>query len=83
MTVQTDWRLARLFDVPGHGLAALANALARLGPRPREAARHYRMRLGVADAKARVLRECGSAIEGLYATGMSIASAMGRACAVA
>ena len=32
----------------------------------------------VTDANARVLREDGSVIEGLYATGISTASAMGR-----
>jgi len=32
----------------------------------------------VTDTKARVLREDGSVIEGLYATGISTASVMGR-----
>ena len=35
----------------------------------------------VTDEKARVLREDGSVIEGLYATGVSTASVMGRAYA--
>ena len=33
----------------------------------------------VTDTEARVLREDGSVIEGLYATGISTASVMGRA----
>ncbi len=50
--MQTHWRLALMFDMPGHDLAALAKALVRLGPVLRETAPGHPMRLGVADRHA-------------------------------
>ena len=50
--MQTHWRLALMFDAPGHDLAALADALSRTGNAIRIAASGHQVRMGIADRHA-------------------------------
>lgn len=50
--MQTHWRLALMFDTPGHDIAELANNLRMSGELIRSAARQSHVRMGVADRHA-------------------------------